>query len=83
MGYLTTGIEPKDRAGGAKFGVSINESEKWGRYAQRNSLATLCDCREKKVERVVFWVHDSVFVFVSNPSDVRLHSLILSPKDIH
>ena len=48
MGYLTTGIEPKDRAGGAKFGVSINESEKWGRYAQRNSLATLCDCREKK-----------------------------------
>lgn len=48
MGYLTTGILPKDRAGGAKFEVSINESEKSGRYAQRNTLATPCDCREKK-----------------------------------
>ena len=25
MGYLTIGIESKDRAGGAKFGVNIND----------------------------------------------------------
>lgn len=48
MGYLTIGIEPKDRAGGAKFGVNINKSETSGGYAQKNTLETPCDCREKK-----------------------------------
>lgn len=48
MGYLTVGIEPKDRAGGAKFGVNINELEKSGSYAQRNTLETPSDCREKR-----------------------------------
>lgn len=53
MGYLTIGIESKDRAGGAKFGVNINESETSGSYAQRNTLETPCDCREKKQRQLL------------------------------
>lgn len=47
MGYPTKRHEPMDRAGGAKLGVNINESEKSGSYAQRNTLETPSDCREK------------------------------------